>query len=401
VTGDTATATGTSSNEALADRWQGALMDNYGLPRLPLVRGEGARFWDADGNVYLDFLGGVAANSLGTAHPAVVAAVSRQVASLGHVSNHFIAEPAVRLAERLLGIFGRPGRVFFCNSGAEANEAAFKISRLTGRTKVVAAQGGFHGRTMGSLSLTGQPPKQDPFRPLPGDVTHVPYGDTAAALAAIDGDTAMVILEPIMGEGGVQVPPPGYLRAVQDKAHEVGALFVLDEVQTGVARTGTWFAYQSEDLQPDVITLAKGLGAGMPLGATIAFGGAADLFTAGSHGSTFGGNPVCAAAALAMIDVVTEEDILGRTKDNGAHLVEAIGALNHPLITEVRGEGLLRAVGLSADVAGAANDALRDKGFLANAVAPNAIRVAPPLIVDRSQLDTFVAALPDVLKETQ
>ena len=251
---------------------------------------------------------------------------------------------------------------------------------------------------MGSLALTGQPPKQTPFLPLPGDVTHVPYGDTAAAVAAIDEETAMVILEPIMGEAGVQVPPAGYLRAVQDKAHAVGALFVLDEVQTGIARTGNWFAYQSDDLQPDVITLAKGLGAGMPIGATIAFGAAGDLFTAGSHGTTFGGNPVCAAAALAVLDVVTEEDLLSRTKDNGAHLVEAVAALGHPLITEVRGEGMLRAIGLSADVAGTAQNTLRDKGFLVNAVAPNAIRLAPPLIVDRTQLDTFVAALPDVLK---
>lgn len=380
------------------ERWNHSLMNNYGTPPITLVRGEGAYVFDDEGNQYLDLLAGIAVNILGHAHPRVVEAVSSQIMRLGHTSNLYGNDKTIALAERLLSLTGRDGKVFFCNSGAEANEAAFKISRLTGRTKIVAAQGAFHGRTMGALALTGQPPKQTPFLPLPGDVTHVPYGDTAATVAAIDADTAMVILEPIMGEGGVQVPPAGYLRAVQDRAHAVGALFVLDEVQTGIARTGNWFAYQSDDLQPDVITLAKGLGAGMPIGATIAFGAAGDLFTAGSHGTTFGGNPVCAAAALAVLDVVTEEDLLSRTKDNGVHLVEAVAALGHPLVTEVRGEGMLRAIGLSADIAGTAQNTLRDKGFLVNAVAPNAIRLAPPLIVDRAQLDTFVAALPDVLQ---
>ncbi|PRZ40685.1 acetylornithine aminotransferase [Antricoccus suffuscus] len=380
------------------ERWNHSLMNNYGTPPITLVRGEGAYVFDDEGNKYLDLLAGIAVNILGHAHPRVVEAVSSQIKLLGHTSNLYGNDKTIALAERLLALTGREGKVFFCNSGAEANEAAFKISRLTGRTKIVAAEGAFHGRTMGSLALTGQPPKQAPFMPLPGDVTHVPYGDTAAAVAAIDEQTAMVILEPIMGEGGVQVPPAGYLRAVQDRAHAVGALFVLDEVQTGIARTGNWFAYQSDDLQPDVITLAKGLGAGMPIGATIAFGAAGDLFTAGSHGTTFGGNPVCAAAALAVLDAVVDEDLLSRTKDNGAHLVDAVTALGHPLVTEVRGEGMLRAIGLSADVAGTAQNNLRDKGFLVNAVAPNAIRLAPPLIVDRAQLDTFVAALPDALK---
>lgn len=379
------------------ERWTHSLMNNYGTPPITLVRGEGPYVFDDEGNKYLDLLAGIAVNILGHAHPRIVEAVSSQIALLGHTSNLYGNDKTIALAERLLGLTGRDGKVYFCNSGAEANEAAFKISRLTGRTKIVAAEGAFHGRTMGSLSLTGQPAKQQPFLPLPGDVTHVPYGDASAALNAIDSNTAMVILEPILGEGGVVTPPDGYLRAVQEKAHKVGALFVLDEVQTGIARTGNWFAYQREDLQPDVITLAKGLGGGMPIGATIAFGPAADLFTAGSHGTTFGGNPVSAAAALAVLDVVTEEDLLGRTKDNGAHLVEAVEALGHPLVTGVRGAGLLRAITLNVDVAGAAQDALRAKGFLVNAVVPNAIRLAPPLIVERSHLDDFVGALPEVL----
>ena len=380
------------------ERWTHSLMNNYGTPPITLVRGEGPYVFDDEGKKYLDLLAGIAVNILGHAHPRIVEAVSSQIALLGHTSNLYGNDKTIALAERLLGLTGRDGKVYFCNSGAEANEAAFKISRLTGRTKIVAAEGAFHGRTMGSLSLTGQPAKQQPFLPLPGDVTHVPYGDAAAALNAIDSNTAMVILEPILGEGGVVAPPDGYLRAVQEKAHKVGALFVLDEVQTGIARTGNWFAYQREDLQPDVITLAKGLGGGMPIGATIAFGPAADLFTAGSHGTTFGGNPVSAAAALAVLDVVTEDDLLDRTKDNGAHLVEAVEALGNPLVTGVRGAGLLRAITLNVDVAGAAQDALRAKGFLVNAVVPNAIRLAPPLIVERSHLDDFVGALPEVLE---
>ncbi len=285
------------TNADLTRRWQDALMDNYGTPRVPLVRGEGVRLWDADGRVYLDFVGGIAVNALGHAHPAVVDAVSGQIARLGHVSNLFVAEPPVRLAERLLQLFGREGRVFFCNSGAEAVEAAFKIGRRTGRTHIVATVGGFHGRTMGALALTGQPGKQDPFLPLPGDVTHVPYGDAEALRAAVTERTAAVFIEPIQGENGVVVPPEGYLAAAREITRATGTLLVLDEIQTGIGRTGHWFAHQAQGVEPDVVTLAKGLGGGLPIGAAVAFGPAADLLTPGQHGTTFGGNPVVCAAA--------------------------------------------------------------------------------------------------------
>src|SRR5262245_35113456 len=286
---------------SLVDRWQQSMMDNYGTPPLALVRGEGSVVWDEAGQSYVDLLGGIAVNALGHAHPAVVAAVTRQIGTLGHVSNLFVAEPPVALAELLLALAGRPGRVFFANSGAEAVEAAFKMSRRTGRTHVVAADGAFHGRTMGALALTGQPSKVDAFRPLPGDVTHVPYGSPTALDAAVSDATAMVILEPIQGENGVVVPPPGYLAAAREITARRGALLVLDEVQTGIGRTGQWFAHQVEGVEPDVVTLAKGLGGGLPIGACLAFGGAADLLTPGSHGSTFGGNPVSCAAALAVL----------------------------------------------------------------------------------------------------
>ncbi len=281
-------------NADLTGRWQDALMDNYGTPPVPLVRGEGTKVWDAEGRVYLDCVAGIAVNALGHAHPAVVAAVSAQIARLGHVSNLFIAEPPVALAERLLRLFGREGRVFFCNSGAEAVEAAFKIGRRTGRTHNVAAVGGFHGRTMGALALTGQPPKQEPFRPLPGRVTHVPYGDAEALRAAVTEETAAVFLEPIQGENGVVVPPEGYLAAAREITRETGTLLVLDEIQTGIGRTGHWFAHQAQGVEPDVVTLAKGLGGGLPIGAAVAFGEAAHLLTPGQHGTTFGGNPVVA-----------------------------------------------------------------------------------------------------------
>ncbi|GAB3958989.1 hypothetical protein GCM10027614_77610 [Micromonospora vulcania] len=256
----------------LAQRWTQSMMDNYGTPPLALVSGAGAVVVDDAGREYLDLVGGIAVNALGHAHPAVVAAVSKQVATLGHVSNLYVAEPPVALAELLLALAGRPGRVFFANSGAEANEAAFKLSRRTGRTQVVATRGGFHGRTMGALALTGQPAKADPFRPLPGEVTHVDYGDVAALEAAVTDATAMVILEPIQGENGVVVPPAGYLAAARRITSRHGALLVLDEVQTGVGRTGHWFAHQAEGVEPDVVTLAKGLGGGLPIGACLAFG---------------------------------------------------------------------------------------------------------------------------------
>ena len=305
---------------SLVDRWQQSMMDNYGTPPLALVRGEGCVVWDEAGKSYVDLLGGIAVNVLGHAHPAVVSAVTRQISTLGHVSNLFVAEPPVALAELLLALAGRPGRVFFGNSGTEAVEAAFKLSRRTGRSHVVAAQGGFHGRTMGALALTGQPSKQDPFRPLPGEVTHVPYGSVPELAAAVTDATAMVILEPIQGENGVVVPPSGYLATAREIASRHGALLALDEVQTGIGRTGHWFAHQAEMVEPDVLTLAKGLGGGLPIGACVAFGAAADLLTPGSHGSTFGGNPVSCAAALAVLGTIASEGLLDHVKRIGERL---------------------------------------------------------------------------------
>ncbi|MER7890186.1 acetylornithine transaminase [Micromonospora sp. NPDC094482] len=385
---------------SLVQRWGQAMMDNYGTPPLALVAGSGAVVVDDTGREYVDLVGGIAVNALGHAHPAVVAAVSKQVATLGHVSNLFVAEPPVALAELLLALAGRPGRIFFANSGAEANEAAFKLSRRTGRTHVVATRGGFHGRTMGALALTGQPAKADPFRPLPGEVTHVDYGDVAALEAAVSDATAMVILEPIQGESGVVVPPAGYLAAARRITARHGALLVLDEVQTGVGRTGHWFAHQAEGVEPDVITLAKGLGGGLPLGATLAFGRAADLLTPGSHGTTFGGNPISCAAALAVVATIANEGLLDHVKRVGERLRRGIDALGHPLVAEVRGAGLLLGVVLTEPVAPALGEALRAAGFLVNPVQPGVLRLAPPLILTAEQVDAFLAALPAALDAT-
>jgi acetylornithine/N-succinyldiaminopimelate aminotransferase len=382
---------------SLVDRWSQSMMDNYGTPPLALVKGEGAVLTDEAGREYLDLLGGIAVNALGHAHPAVVAAVSQQIATLGHVSNLYVAEPPVALAELLLALAGRPGRVLFCNSGAEANEAAFKLSRLTGRTHVVSTEGGFHGRTMGALALTGQPAKSDPFRPLPGEVTHIPYGDAGALRAAVTEATAMVVLEPVQGENGVVVPPAGYLAAAREICTAHGALLVLDEVQTGIGRTGHWFAHQADGIEPDIITLAKGLGGGLPIGACVAFGATGDLFGPGSHGTTFGGNPVSCAAALAVIRTIANEGLLDNVKRVGEQIRRGVEALNHPLIGGVRGAGLLLGIVLTRPVAPALAVALRETGFLVNPVQPGVIRLAPPLILTSEQADAFVAALPDVL----
>ncbi|MEU4474097.1 acetylornithine transaminase [Micromonospora sp. NPDC023888] len=384
----------------LVQRWAQCMMGNYSTPPLALVRGAGAVVVDEAGREYLDLLGGIAVNSLGHAHPAVVAAVSKQVATLGHVSNLYAAEPPIALAELLLALAGRPGRVFLSNSGAEANEAAFKLSRQTGRTHVVSTRGGFHGRTMGALALTGQPAKADPFRPLPGEVTHIDYGDVAALEAAVSDATAMVILEPIQGENGVIVPPAGYLAAARRITARHGALLVLDEVQTGIGRTGHWFAHQAEGVEPDVVTLAKGLGGGLPIGATLAFGRAADLLTPGSHGTTFGGNPVSCAAALAVVATIANEGLLDNVKRVGERLRRGIEALGHPLIDGVRGSGLLLGVTLTAPVASVLAEALREAGFLVNPVQPGALRLAPPLILTAAQADAFLAALPAALDAT-
>ncbi|MEV4733435.1 acetylornithine transaminase [Saccharopolyspora sp. NPDC049426] len=388
-----------TTNATGMQRWQASMMDNYGTPKLTFVSGSGAELTDADGKTYLDFVSGIAVNALGHAHPAIVQAVSEQVAKLGHVSNLYVHELGLTLAERLLelaGVAGQ-GRVLFCNSGAEANETAFKIARLTGRPKIVATQGGFHGRTMGALALTGQPGKQEPFAPMPAGVVHVPYGDVAALESEVDDNTAAVFLEPIQGENGVVVPPEGYLRAAREIASRNGALLVLDEVQTGIGRTGSWFAFQREGVTPDVITLAKGLGGGLPIGACIGVGSAADLLHPGQHGTTFGGNPIVCAAALAVLDTIASEGLLDHVEQVGKDLVSGVHALGHPLVREVRGTGLLVAIGLTEPVAAKVAAAAQERGYLVNPIQPDAIRLCPPLVVRGEQVQRLLADLPELL----
>lgn len=373
------------------------MMNNYGTPSLALATGDGAVVTDTDGKSYLDLLGGIAVNLLGHRHPAVIEAVTAQLNTLGHTSNLYATEPGIALAEALVGHLGHPARAFFCNSGTEANEVAFKITRLTGRTKVVAAEGGFHGRTMGSLALTGQPAKRAPFEPLPGEVSFVPYGDAEALEAAVTDETAAVFLEPIMGEGGVVVPPPGYLAKAREITSAHGALLVLDEVQTGVGRTGTFYAHQHDGITPDIVTLAKGLGGGLPIGACLAIGATGDLLTPGLHGSTFGGNPVCTAAALAVLKTLAADDLVAKADVLGKTISHGVEELHHPLVSHVRGKGLLLGIVLSAEKAKAVEAAAREAGFLVNAAAPDVVRLAPPLIITETQIDEFLTALPAVL----
>ncbi|MGE2731205.1 acetylornithine transaminase [Mycolicibacterium vaccae] len=390
-----------TEDRTLLDRWSAVMMNNYGTPPLALVSGEGVTVTDANGKTYIDLLGGIAVNVLGHRHPAVIDAVYRQMNTLGHTSNLYATEPGIALAEALVDHLGVPARAFFCNSGTEANEVAFKITRLTGKTKIIAAQGAFHGRTMGSLAITGQPAKQAPFAPLPGDVTFVPYGDAEALARVVDDSTAAVFLEPIMGEGGVVVPPPGYLVAAREITAAHGALLVLDEVQTGVGRTGTFYAHQHDGITPDVVTLAKGLGGGLPIGACLTIGDTADLLTPGLHGSTFGGNPVCTAAALAVLKTLASEGLVERADVLGKSLADGIEAIGHPLVDHVRGRGLLRGVVLTADAAKHIEAAARQAGFLVNAAAPDIVRLAPPLVITEAHIDAFVSALPAVLDQAQ
>jgi len=379
-------------------RWQAAMMDNYGTPPIAFVRGSGAEVWDAEGRRYLDFVAGIAVNALGHAHPAVVEAVTTQVRTLGHTSNLYITEPALELAERLRELLDRDdARVLFCNSGAEANEAAFKLARRTGRPHVVAAEDAFHGRTMGALALTGQAPKRTPFEPLVPGVTHVPYGDVAALDAAVTEQTAAVVLEPILGEAGVIIPPDGYLRAAREITSARGALLVLDEVQTGIGRTGRWFAYQAAGLVPDVVTLAKGLGGGLPIGACIGIGAAGSLFEPGQHGTTFGGNPVCCAAALAVLRTIADDGLLEHATQVGKELAAGVEALGHPLVGSVSGAGLLVGIGLTTPAAAAIVTAARDVGFLVNNAVPDRVRLAPPLVLSSEQAGELLAALPSIL----
>ncbi|MFZ1176363.1 MAG: acetylornithine transaminase, partial [Mycobacterium sp.] len=389
-----------TNTDAMRQRWETVMMNNYGTPPVALASGDGAVLTDVDGKTYLDLLGGIAVNVLGHRHPAVIEAVTHQMATLGHTSNLYATEPGIALAEELVALLGADTqtRVFFCNSGTEANELAFKLSRLTGRTKLVATQEAFHGRTMGSLALTGQPAKQAPFEPLPGIVTHVPYGQADALAAVVNDDTAAVFLEPIMGESGVVVPPEGYLAGARDITARHGALLVFDEVQTGMGRTGTFFAHQHHGITPDVVTMAKGLGGGLPIGACLAVGPAADLMTPGLHGSTFGGNPVCTAAALAVLRVLAAEDLVRCAEVLGKSLRHGIESLGHPLVDHVRGRGLLLGMVLTAPRAKDAEAAARNAGFLVNAAAPDVIRLAPPLIITEAQIDSFIAALPGILE---
>lgn len=385
-----------TTTEAVKERYAHALMNTFGPPKLVLTRGEGARVWDADGNEYLDLLGGIAVNALGHAHPALVSAVTEQLSTLGHVSNFFATEPQVSLAERLLGLLGVEGRVFFANSGAEANEAALKLTRRTGRTKIVAAEGAFHGRTMGALALTAKAAYREPFEPLPGEVTFVPYGDADALAAAVTDETAAVVLEPIQGEAGVVIPPEGYLRAARDITSAHGALLWFDEVQTGMGRTGAWFAHTASGVTPDVVTVAKGLGGGIPIGACIAVGEHGSLLQPGNHGTTFGGNPVAAAAALAVIETIEKDDLLGNAQRVGGYLAKA---LEDPRVGEIRQAGLLIGLDLTAPVAAKATAVALRHGFIINDGAPDRVRLAPPLVLTEAQAASFAAAWPGILDE--
>ena len=392
-----------SSNVDGQARWRASIMDNYGTPALTLVRGEGAHVWDADGNRYLDLVAGIAVNALGHAHPAVVEAVTSQIATLGHTSNLYVNPVALELAEALLDVAGLAGqaKVLFANSGTEAVEAAVKLARLTGRGKLVACEGAFHGRTMGALTVTGQQPKRALFEPLLPGVTHVPFGDVEALRSAVDADTAAVFLEPVLGEGGVHPAPAGYLQAVRDITSKAGALLVLDEVQTGVGRLGSWFAFQQAGITPDVITLAKGLGGGLPLGACIGVGAAGELLKPGQHGTTFGGNPVACAAGLAVLRTIAADGLCEHAAALGKEITAGVEALRHPLVTGVRGTGLLLGIGLAAPVAPAVAAAAQHAGYLVNNVAPDAIRLAPPLVVGRDDVTGFLAGLPGILDQTK
>ena len=386
------------TNKTMINRWKSSVQNNYGTPSIALVKGKGLVVTDADGKQYLDFLGGIATNILGHAHSAIIKAVTKQVSTLSHVSNFYVHPQAVELAEELAAMTSdKSAKVFFCQSGAEANEAALKLSRRTGKVRIVAAQGAFHGRTMGALSMTGQPAKREPFLPLVKGVKHVPFGDIEAMRKAITKKTAMVILEPIMGEAGVIVPPADYLREVRALCDAKGALLVIDAVQTGMGRTGDWFGYEYSGITPDVITLAKGLGGGLPLGAMIALGKAADLFQPGDHGSTFGGNPVTTAAGLAAIKFMESQKILKKVEKQGVYLMTELAVI--PGVAEVRGAGLLLGIELETKNAYDVALALQNEGVLVNAANPTTIRIAPALIVTDAQLKKFVSIFKKVMSD--
>jgi acetylornithine/N-succinyldiaminopimelate aminotransferase len=394
-----------TESAALRQRFAAAMMGNYGVPPLALAKGAGSRVWDVDGNQYLDLIAGIAVSALGHAHPAIVEAVTTQVTKIAHTSNLFVHEPGVLLAEKLLSLLHADARVFFSNSGTEANEAALKIVRRQqgprGRHIIVAADHGFHGRTMGALAVTGKESIRAPFAPFGFDVRWVTYGDAAALANAVDDQVAGVILEPTLGEGGVVPAPAGYLAAARRACDEAGALLVLDEIQSGIGRTGSWFAHQAEGVTPDVMTLAKGLGGGLPIGACVGFGESGSALAAGDHGSTFGGNPIACAAALAVLNTIEKDDLLENVKAVGETLASGIAAIDHPLLAGVRGSGLWLAAVLTREAAPQVNDAARQAGFLVNAVQPDAVRLAPPLILTQAEAAGFVAALPAILTQVQ
>ena len=379
------------NSSQLQQRWKSVMSDNYGTPSVTVVRGEGSLVWDADGKQYLDMVAGIAVNALGHAHPAVQAAVSKQLGEYGHTSNLAIHPVGLELAERLIDVSGRPGRVFFCNSGAEANEAAFKVARLTGRPAIHAARDSFHGRTMGALSLTGQPPKRHPFEPLVPGVRYFDYG----AAPDLSADSAAVIVEPIQGEAGVIPPPAGYLTQLAADAGANETLFIADEVQTGIGRTGTWFAFQHDALAPDMVCLAKGLAGGMPIGALLTFGPTAELLQPGQHGSTFGGNPMSCAAALAVMDVIASDDLMTNATDIGNRIAATLCA--HPGVTEVRGRGLLLGVVLASPQAKDVQARCQQAGLLVNAIGDHVIRLAPPLILTAEQADLACTVLGEAI----
>ncbi|GIH53002.1 acetylornithine aminotransferase apoenzyme [Microbispora rosea] len=391
-----------TTNDELRGRFEAAFMRNYGVPPVAIARGEGCSVWDVDGRRYLDLIGGIAVTSLGHSHPALVEAVSRQVATLAHTSNLYLHEPEVLLAEKLLALLGEPARVFLSNSGTEANEAAVKIAikygKTHGRGYMVATENGFHGRTLGALSLTGKPAIRDQFGPFPLDVRFVPYGDADALKSAVTEDCAAVFLEPTQGEAGVIPPPDGYFRTAREICSSAGALLVADEIQSAIGRTGHWFAHQAEGVVPDVLTLAKGLGGGMPIGACIGFGEAGEVFAKGDHGSTFGGNPVSCAAALAVLDTIERDGLLGNVVTVGALLSEGIAAVRHPLLKGVRGRGLWLAAVLTAPKSAQVQAVAQEAGFLVNALQPDAVRLAPPLVITESDVQTFLDALPGILE---
>jgi len=388
-----------TSSDALRKRYAASLMNTFGPPKLVLIKGEGPYVWDAEGNRYLDLLGGIAVNALGHNHPALVGAVTEQLGTLGHVSNFFATEPQVALAERLLSLLGlgpEGGKVFFTNSGTEANEAAFKLTRRTGRTHLVAMEGSFHGRTTGSLALTSKAAYREPFEPLPGRVTFVPYGDDDALAAAVTDETAAVVVEPVQGEAGVIFPPEDFLARARKITAEHGALLWLDEVQSGMGRTGTWMAHERSGVTPDVVTLAKGLAGGIPVGAMVAVGDSGSLLGPGNHGSTFGGNPVAAAAALAVIETIEKDGLLENATAVGDLLRDGVA---DPRVTEVRGRGLLIGIDLDRDVASRAAAAAMRHGVIMNDCAPHRIRLAPPLVLTADQAGEFLAVWQTILDE--